>query len=396
VKGATGLALAVVAGLAVAGVFVLSGGSSRDTGHASLASPRTPMSGGRVAAHFAALVRGISLRQLAGQRIIYAYSGFVPPRSLLTRIRDGEAAGVILFAPNISSRAQVRAAARELQDAARTSVVHEPLLIMTDQEGGLVRRLTGAPDLSEKQIGASPDGRRLAASSGVSAGRNLRDVSANVNLAPVLDVFRQTGDFIDRFQRSYGTSADLVASLGGAFIAAQQSAGVAATAKHFPGLGAASASQDSDEAPVTLSLSLGDLRAVDERPYRTAIADGVRMIMTSWATYPSLDPARPAGLSSLVIGRELRGRLGFRGVTITDALGAGALRRYGGFAARGALAARAGQDLLVCAMPNAAENTPANGVAALNGITAALNANTVSRKETEQAAMRVLALRANP
>ena len=72
--------------------------------------------------------------------------------------------------------------------------------------------------------------------------------------------------------------------------------------------------------------------------------------MVSWAVYPALDPRLPAGLSAAVIGGELRGRLGFRGVTVTDGLGAGALRAFGGFAQRGALAARAGADLLLCSV----------------------------------------------
>lgn len=64
-------------------------------------------------------------------------------------------------------------------------------------------------------------------------------------------------------------------------------------------------------------------------PYPAAIAAGVGLVMTSWAVYPALDPGRPAGLSRTVIQGELRGRLGFRGVTITDAIEAGALRRFG-------------------------------------------------------------------
>ena len=85
--------------------------------------------------------------------------------------------------------------------------------MLTDQEGGLVRRLPGAPELSEKQIGESPDALALAAQAGQSAGEELAGVGINVNLAPVLDVFRQPGDFIDEFQRSYGMDPRLVGQL---------------------------------------------------------------------------------------------------------------------------------------------------------------------------------------
>ena len=339
------------------------------------------------------LVPRLSLAQLAGQRIVYAYSGQTPPESLLARIRDGEAAGVIFFSPNISSLGQIRAVIRELQRANTSSPAHEPLLMMTDQEGGLVRRLPGAPELSERQIGESPDAAVLARQAGEGAGENLASVGINVNLAPVLDVFRQPGNFIDQFQRSYGMNAQTVANLGGAFISAQQQTGVAATAKHFPGLGAATISQNTDEVPVQLNLSLHELRSIDEAPYRTAIAAGVQLVMTSWAVYPALDPRLPAGLSPTVIEGELRGRLGFRGVAITDGIEAGALRSFGTPAQRGVLAAKAGGDLLLCSATHVEENSPAEGIAVLHGVASALATDRLNRANAEQAAERVIALR---
>ena len=347
------------------------------------------------AASPAAIVARLSTAQLAGQRIIDAYGGLTPPASLLRAIRAGEVAGVIFFGPNVSSPVQLRGVIAQLQRANAAGPVRAPLLMLTDQEGGLVRRLPGAPALSERQIGASAAASALAAAAGSGAAGTLRAVGINVNLAPVLDVFRAPGNFIDRFQRSYSSSASVAAALGSAFIAAQQHAGVAATAKHFPGLGAATASQNTDERPVTLPLSLSALRTIDEAPYRAVIAAGVRLVMVSWATYPALDPRRPAGLSQQVIGGELRGRLRFRGVTLTDGLGAGALSAFGGFARRGVLAAQAGADLLLCSVLVPQDNTPANGLAALGGIQAGLARGTLDRASAQQAAARVIALRAS-
>ena len=89
--------------------------------------------------------------------MIYSYRGLTPPPALLRLIRQGEAAGVIFFAGNIASPRQLATVARELQQAnlSPANPVHLPLLLMTDQEGGLVRRLPGPPVLSEKQIGQS-------------------------------------------------------------------------------------------------------------------------------------------------------------------------------------------------------------------------------------------------
>jgi beta-N-acetylhexosaminidase len=344
----------------------------------------------------APIVTRLSAQQLAGQRIIYAYAGLKPPASLLSAIRAGEAGGVIFFAPNISSVSQLRGVIAQLQRASLASPLHTRLLMLTDQEGGEVRRLPGPPALSEKQIGQSANGASIAATAGAGAGANLRAAGVNVNLAPVLDVYRQAGNFIDEFQRSYSSNPATVARLGKAFISAQQAKGVAATAKHFPGLGTAARSQNTDLRPVKLSASLATLRAVDEAPFKSAIAAGVKLVMASWATYPALDPSRPAGLSSKVIGGELRGRLGFRGVTITDGIDAGSLTPFGSLSRRAVLAAAAGADLILCAATNPNDNTPALGITARNAIVSALGTNQLPASAARQAAARILALRAAP
>jgi beta-N-acetylhexosaminidase len=145
--------------------------------------------------------------------------------------------------------------------------VRAPLLLMVDQEGGMVRRLPGAPVPSEKQIGSAAHPSSAARAAGAAAARNLRGVGMDLDLAPVLDVYRQAGNFIDRYGRSYSSDPRTVATLGAAFITALQGRGVAATAKHFPGLGAAATLENTDMAPVTLTVSRAALRGVDERPY---------------------------------------------------------------------------------------------------------------------------------
>jgi beta-N-acetylhexosaminidase len=168
-----------------------------------------------------------------------------------------------------------------------------------------------------------------------------------MNLAPVLGVFRAPGNFLDQFQRSYSMNPITVSRLGSFFITAQQATGVAATAKHFPGLGAATTSQNTDLRPVTINLSKSTIQSVDEAPFAAAIAAGVKLVMVSWARYPNLGSSRPAGLSSVIVRGQLRGRLGFTGVTITDAIGAGALVNNGSIQNRSLLAAQAGMQLIL-------------------------------------------------
>jgi beta-N-acetylhexosaminidase len=243
-----------------------------------------------------------------------------------------------------------------------------PLLLMTDQEGGAVRRLPGQPLLSAKQIGQSAHPATAARAAGTGAGKNLAGVGMNVNLAPVLDVYRRAGNFIDQFGRSYSKNPNVVSSLGADFITAQQATGVAATAKHFPGLGAATRSQNTDAAPVTLNVTLHNLRTIDEFPYRAAITAGVKLVMVSWAKYRALAPHTPAGLSSSIVNGELRQHLGYTGVTITDALEAGALHWYGSTRHRAVRAVKAGMDLILCSAQKASQGEQAR-IAMANGLT---------------------------
>jgi beta-N-acetylhexosaminidase len=326
---------------------------------------------------------------MAGQRVVFSYPGLTVPSALLALITAGEAAGVIFFGDNISGDAQIASVVGQLRRAQRQSPVPAPLLLMTDQEGGDVRRLPGAPVRSEKQIGQSSDPAAVAAQAGTGAGQNLASVGMNVNLGPVLDVFYKAGDFTDQYHRSYSSNARTVTACGQAFIAAQQHIGVAATAKHFPGLGSATASEDTDKGPVTLTVSLSDLRSRDEAPYRAAISAGVRLIMASWALYPALDPVFPAGLSTTVIQGELRGRLGYRGVTVTDALEAGALEAFGTSAERAVLAARAGMDLILCAARDVAQGRDVTA-----GLASALDSGQLNPADFAAALQRVTSLRA--
>jgi beta-N-acetylhexosaminidase len=294
----------------------------------------------------------LSPEQMAGQRVIYSYKGLSAPAGLLSLIRHGDVGGVIFYSFNISSAAQIRGVIAQLTAANASPdnpARNYPLLLMTDQEGGEVRRIPdAAPFQSEAEIGASANPAAAAATAGSGAAATLRGVGMNVNLAPVLDVYRQPGDFDDQFQRSYSMNPDIVSAAGAAFITAQQAGGVAATVKHFPGLGDAAATQDTDNRPVTINLSAETLRTVDERPYLAAFKAGAKLTMVSWANYPALDPRLPAGLSPTIVQGELQRRLGFTGVTITDALGVGALAAYGTVQNRTMLAGRAGMDALLC------------------------------------------------
>ncbi len=323
---------------------------------------------------------GLSDGQLAGQRVVLSYSGAIPPAGLLRRIRRGGAAGVILFARNVRSTDAVRRSVASLQRAARRSPVKEPLLVMVDQEGGAVRRLGGGP----RRPASAVQSTAAARADGGTAARALRRARVNVDLAPVADLCRR-GAAIAREGRCYSRSPRVAARLAGAFADGVCAGGVQATLKHFPGFGRAAV--NTDDAPATIRTPLARLRATDEEPFR-ALRGRAPLVMLSSAVYPALDGERPAPFSKQIATRELRGRVDYRGVSITDDLETPAVARFGGPGARARLGARAGTDLLLFA------RTTAAGAKAAAALRASLRRDGLSRRAFRASVDRVLRLRA--
>jgi len=321
----------------------------------------------------------LTLSQLVGQHMIFAYDGLVPPPALRRRIARGEAAGVIIFTRNVHSPAQVRAAMRSLQRIPRPRGLRAPLLVMADQEGGPVRRIPGEPARAAGDVATAAHAR----ADGRAAARALRSAGVNMNLAPVADVARP-GAALEGERRVYDRSAQRVATLAGAFATGLHEGGVRATAKHFPGFGAATV--NTDDAPARIDAPLQTLRTVDAQPFAALVRDGVDAVMLSTAIYPALDPL-PAAFSSRWISGELRERLGFRGVAITDDLGTPAVRATGSVARRAVLAARAGIDLPLFS------SSYRMGARAAEGLLAAARRGELERGALATQARRVLALR---
>jgi beta-N-acetylhexosaminidase len=289
-----------------------------------------------------------SPQQLAGERIVVGFDGAEAPPLVRRMIRVGGVAGVILFADNFPSRTSGRRLIRGLQGIPRPPGLRDPLLIVTDQEGGLVKRLGGAPTASAAEMVAG--GATFSRAQGRRTAVNLRNVGVNVDLAPVLDIARRGGTIAEA-RRAFGSTAEAVDASAIPFSEAMQRAGVAATAKHFPGFGAAASNTDFAVQRIDLPRSV--LRGVDEAPYRGFTASGGELVMLSTAIYPAFSPL-PAAFSRPIATGELRSRLGFEGVSITDALDSVAVRDFGGPAKAGTAAARAGVDLLLFTDPAAA------------------------------------------
>ena len=321
--------------------------------------------------------------QLAGQHVIFPFAGHTPPRALLARIRRGEAAGVIFLGANLGTPAQVRALTRTLRRVPRPAGLRAPLLLMVDQEGGSVQRLPGAPSRSAPAMAAT--GRpSVALAEGRATAATLRAAGMNVDLAPVVDVVRPESA-LHAEERGFGFSVGAATRFGAAFTRGLRAGGVAATAKHFPGFGAAP--DNTDLGAVRIAVGLRELRAVDRLPFKSAIRAGAGLVMLSSAIYPALSRA-PAVLSPRVVQRELREGLGFKGVTISDDLEAPAFASRGGAGGAALAATRAGVDLLLFARTYDGADRAARALA--DG----LRAGRVDRGALEASLARVLALRA--
>jgi beta-N-acetylhexosaminidase len=337
--------------------------------------------GDEAAAPQPSVAETLSPQLLAGERIVVGLRGTTISPGLRQAIAQGRVAGVVLFAENLPSRAAGRRLIARLQGIERPPKLRDPLLVMTDQEGGLVKRLGGAPTASAEEMGAR--GAAFSAGQGRRTAANLRDLGINVDLAPVLDVGRP-GGVIAETERSFGSTAARVEATAIPFAKALQAGGVIAAGKHFPGFGAAS--ENTDFSVERIDLPKRQLRLVDEEPYTAFTAAGGEMVMLSTAIYPAFSDV-PAAFTRAIATGELRGRLGFDGVTITDALETPAVAHFGGTAKVAVAGALAGADLLLFARLGPAERAWKTLVGELRG-------RHLDRDEFEQAAQRVLDLRA--
>ena len=220
--------------------------------------------------------------------LVSSFEGTTLPEYMQRRLRAGETVGAVLFGPNISTLSGTRRLTAAIQKAAGGDA-----LVATDQEGGDVRQIPFANTAAE-----------------------LAETGVNVNLAPVADVAAPGSVMAGRAFET-GVPENVVAASD-----ELDAAGVMPTVKHFPGFGRAT--ENTDDAPVTLDVSRAELDT-DLEPFEAAIDAGVPLVMASHALYPALDAEHIASQSPAILQGLLRDELGFDGVVITDSLEAEAV-----------------------------------------------------------------------
>jgi beta-N-acetylhexosaminidase len=275
----------------------------------------------------------LSLRRQVGQLVISSFDEPAPPDYIRRRLRAGETAGVILFGRNGGDAAHWRTLTRSIQDAARGRA-----LVMVDQEGGEIRIVSFAGPAAGQ---ASQGGPEQVGTTAQEAAGQLRGVGVNVNLAPVADVAERGGVPSVMDGRAFAGGPDEVAAATRASIRGMRAARVAATAKHFPGLGGSQV--NTDDAPATVEGELD----TDLVPFEAAIAERVPLVMLSHALYPALDADAIASQSRAIATGLLREQLGFEGVAVTDSMEAQAVLARSGVAEAAVRSIRAGADLVL-------------------------------------------------
>jgi len=324
----------------------------------------------------------LAAKKLVGQTMVGVMLGDGVTPQLLKAVRKGRLGSVFIKAG--VSEATVQQAVPQLQQAAAEGD-NPPLLVMIDQEGGEIKPLPGAPDTSPADLGRSGDS-ETARTEGQKTGQYLKPFGINIDLAPVLDVeLPQTAETIG--SRTFGDDPNRVADLGSAFIDGIQSQQVAATAKHFPGLGPATINTD---------FAAVSVRATDEQfqealvPFQAAVDAGVKLVMVSSAAYPNYAGAtpgagkvKPAAFATPIVQGMLREQLGFTGVVITDDLESIAIKELTTRDAAAIAALRAGCDLALYA------RTLDGASAGLTAVVKAMKQGKLDRAVVQQAYDRV-------
>jgi beta-N-acetylhexosaminidase len=281
--------------------------------------PTSPGTGPAMSPQVAAIVNGMTLPDKVGQLLVLTVPGHTAADGGAGLVRRYHVGGVIYFGANIADAAQVAALSAGLQQAARSQPPHLPLLIGTDQEGGIVSRLAGVTTVFPGQMAAGatrdPD---LVRAQDQATGAAMRALGVNLDYAPVADVNVDPANPVIGI-RSFGARPTLVSTMTAAAVDGFHQAGQVTVAKHFPGHG--DTDVDSHTGLPVIHHTPRQWWRIDAPPFQAAIRAGVDEVMIGHIKVPALDDSgQPASLSPVIVTGLLRDRLGYQGVVVTDSL----------------------------------------------------------------------------
>jgi len=299
------------------------------------------------------------VRDDVGQLLWVGFPGPTVPPELRARLARGEVGATVVFKRNLvitpaggdgppQERCDLDALIALTAELHASAPDGTPTLIAVDQEGGVVQRVrapaTVWPAMRAHDRFAAPEDVELAEQVGRAVGDELCALGFDVDFAPVLDVHTNPANPIIG-DRAFGTDPEAVARRALAFARGLAAAGMIACGKHFPGHG--DTATDSHLELPRVDHGWDRLERVELVPFGRAAVAGLPMIMTAHVVFAALDPGRAATLSHEVVTGLLRGRLGYRGVIVSDDLDMRAIAGHVGVDVAAVAAVRAGCDVLL-------------------------------------------------
>ena len=290
--------------------------------------------------------------------------------------------GIVYFAKNFEDRAQTQDMLHNTK-----SYTKIPLFLGTDEEGGTVSRVGSNPAMgcteipSMQSLGEQADPAAVY-QAGQNIAENLRAVGLNMDFAPVADVASSSSAVIG--SRSFGSDAQLCASMVSVLTGSLQTKGVVPCLKHFPGYG--SAITDDHYGTSILTKTLDDLEACDFLPFVSGIEAGAPFVMVRHLSVPEVvGDETPSDLSSKIVSEILRNKLGFTGVIITDSHQMASITDHYTSGEAAVKALQAGVDMILM---------PQDLQAAFDGVKAALNDGTLTQERIDESVLRILQVKA--
>ena len=329
----------------------------------------------------------LTVDMAVGQMMAASFGGPNITQGLRHLILDEKVGTVLIFSDNFTDAASLLRLTTELQRLGREAGLPAPLLIAVDEEGGRVMRIhDGVAALpSELELGArGPDGVRQAVA-GTASG--LHALGIQLDLAPVADLRSNPADGVIG-DRSFGGDPSSVGPLVAAAVNGLHDGGVAATLKHFPGLGGAAG--DPHSVMPTDPESLERWAATQARSFKAGIDAGADAVMTTAVIVPGLDPSgTPALFSRAIVTGLLRERLQFQGVIVTDGLGMGGITTLYGLPQATVAAVVAGNDLVLLNSADADYQA-----SAIETVKQQVRSGAIPMDQVQASAARVIAMRA--
>jgi beta-N-acetylhexosaminidase len=329
----------------------------------------------------------LSLDLAVGQMMAASFGGPAVTDGLRHLILDEKVGSVLIFGDNFSDAASLQRLTSDLQALGRQAGLPAPLLVAVDEEGGRVMRITDgvAPLPSELELGAQ--GAPAVQQAVAATADGMHRLGVELDLAPVADLRTNPADDVIG-DRSFGGDPAVVGPLVAAAVAGLHDGGVAATLKHFPGLGGAAG--DPHAAIPTDGESVDWWAATQARSFQTGIDAGADAVMTTALYAPGLDPSgTPALFSRAIVTGLLRQRLHFQGVIVTDGLGMGGITAIYDLPTATVAAVRAGNDLVLLNSADAGYQA-----SAIEALKQQVWSGAIPMDQIQESAARVIALRA--